>query len=133
MEVKSIADMSVNERSFDNKGVEPIEARTDYNEIDSVDGLEMNISNRQKRMNRSELSLVNKKGDTQTVYNYNTVAVEIKNAQKIYDSDEEIESLHEDDWQQQMNPMEFSSPKPHHSTQRLSNANTMIQYAEENR
>lgn len=77
--------MSVNERSFNNEGVQPIEARTDYDEINSVDGLEIPLN--KKRMNRSEVSLVNKKGNTQTVYNYNTVEVEIKNGQKIYDSD----------------------------------------------
>jgi hypothetical protein len=51
---------------------------------------------RKQRGNRSEVSLVNNRKDTQSVYNYNTVAVEIKNQNQLYD-EEEIESLHEDD------------------------------------
>jgi len=43
---------------------------------------------RNKRGGRSEMSFVNVKKDTQTVYNYNTVEVEIKNNnQNLYDED----------------------------------------------
>ncbi len=50
---------------------------------------------RRGRGNRSEVSLVNGRKNTQTVYNYNTVQVEIKNQNPLYDEEEEIESLHE--------------------------------------
>jgi hypothetical protein len=50
---------------------------------------------RRGRGNRSDVSLINGKKDTQTVYNYNTVQVYIKNQNQLYDEDEEIESLHE--------------------------------------
>lgn len=66
-----------------------MENRTDYDEINSLDGIEMPIGKKQ-RGNRSEISLVNNKNKTKTVYNYNTVDVEIKNRNSLYDEDEEI-------------------------------------------
>jgi hypothetical protein len=71
---------------------------------------------------------VNNRKDTQTVYNYNTVAVEIKNQNQLYDEEEEIESLHEEDWQEQLNPMLFSRRVKEEHT---SNANTNILFVDE--
>lgn len=84
IEIKSVADISVKERSFENEGVEPMENRTDYDEINSLDGMEIPLG-RKHRGNRSDVRLVNSKKETQTVYNYNTVEVGIKKQQKIYD------------------------------------------------
>lgn len=89
-----------------------------------VDELELPLGKgKGKRGNRSEAYLPNGKKTTQTVYNYNTVEVEIKNQHKLYDEEEEIESLHEDDWQEE--PPVFASKEG------TSNANTNIVYLEE--
>jgi hypothetical protein len=42
---------------------------------------------RKQRGNRSEVSLVNNLKDTQSVYNYNTVAVDIKNQNQLYEEE----------------------------------------------
>jgi hypothetical protein len=132
IEIKSVADISVDERSFENEGVQPLENRTDFDEINSLDELEIPLGRRQ-RGNRSEVSLINNKKDTQTVYNYNTVEVEIKNQNNLYDEEEEIESLHEEDWQEQMNPMAFPKQRAKEDShgQNNSNANTNILYVED--
>lgn len=89
-----------------------------------VDELEVPLGKgKGKRGNRSEAYLPNAKKTTQTVYNYNTVEVEIKNQNKLYDEEEEIESLHEDDWQEE--PPVFASKEG------TSNANTNILYLED--
>ena len=66
------------------------------------------------------------KKTAQTVYNYNTVDVEIKNNQnRLYDEEEEIESLHEDEWEEQ-HPV-FTRDRVKEGS---SNANTNILYVE---
>jgi hypothetical protein len=80
-----VADASVAERSFDNEGVQPLENRSEYGEL-SGEGIEVGLGRR--RGGRSEVSLAGGKKDTQTVYNYNTVEVEIKNQPSLYDEDE---------------------------------------------
>jgi hypothetical protein len=87
-----------------------------------VDELEVPLG-KGKRGNRSEAYLPNGKKATQTVYNFNTVEVEIKNQNKLYDEEEEIESLHEDDWQEE--PPVFASKEG------SSNANTNIVFLED--
>ena len=83
-----------------------------------------------KRGNRSEVKLPPNKKDTSTVYNYNTVQVAIKNQQQhLYDEHEEIESLQEEDWEQQ-HPTVFARQPAKHED-RSSNANTNIVFIED--
>ena len=66
------------------------------------------------------------KKNAKTVYNFNTVEVEIKNNPQLYDEEEEIESLQEEEWAEQA---------PVFARERLkegsSNANTNVVYLEE--
>jgi hypothetical protein len=110
--------------------VQPLENRTDFDEINSLDEIEVPLG-RRGRGNRSEVSLINGKKNTQTVYNYNTVQVEIKNQNPLYDEEEEIESLHEDDWQEQLNPMQFSRRVKEHPTSSNANTNVGIVYLDD--
>jgi len=98
--------------------------------VGSLDGVEVPLG-MGKRANRSEVKLSGNKKDTSTVYNYNTVQVTIKNQhQNLYDEDEEIESLQEEDWEQQ-HPTVFAARQPVKHQDHSSNANTNIVFIEE--
>ena len=79
VEVKSIADISVNERSFENDGVQPIQhSESQCSELESMDELSPNLALRTKRGRgqRSEMSFANEENaDTKTEYNHKTVNV----------------------------------------------------------
>jgi hypothetical protein len=117
IEIKSVADVALNERSFENEGVQPLENKTEYDELESVDELEVPGVGRPRKGGRKT---------AQTVYNFNTVDVHIKNKNQLYDEEEEIESLHEDDWNEQSPVFALQRAK-----EGSSNANTNIVYVED--